>query len=515
MVIYSVNSFWDKNPAFLYGLSSILSFSYSIDHSPCALILLIVLSLTCVQGVAGITKRFIPLWSVNLAVLAYGLTVFHLPSVPDEGVSGILYFETHSFSTTETHFGRQSIYQGYGKHFEPNSINENSLQAKNFPCMICLPNKKNIKRPPANKAYAINGVLNKGKSGHYFFSPDNESPWIPVNNSWSLAEWRYEQKQKVKAFLFRKIPNQRSAEFLSGMVTGQFEDRVMRAEFGKLGLQHLMAISGFHFALLAGMLAFFLRIIFPQKLTVGVLMILMSSYFVFLGGSPSILRAWVMSIVTLAALLLEKKSQAANTLGAAFLFVLIYDPLLIRTIGFQFSAAVTAAILILYPVAKHLTQHFVIKRSLASMKKMSLFDQHCYCILSFLGDGVSLAFAVNLIALPLTLYYFHKFPVMSLLYNLFIPFLVSISMFLVLLSTVGFLILPPLGNILFEFATNFTHFMLNFIYNTPAPLNINWYIHKFPAYPLILYLAAVFVLGIIIKGKLERENSVDFYPKLA
>lgn len=143
------------------------------------------------------------------------------------------------------------------------------------------------------------------------------------------------------------------------------------------------------------------------------------------------------------------------------------------------------------------------------MKRMSLLDQHCYCILSLFREGVSLAFAVNIIAVPLTLFYFHKFPLLSLLFNLFIPFLVSCSMFLVLVAAIFHLLTPPFGDLLFTLATNFTHFMLNFIYNTPASLNIFWHVTEIPTYLLMIYLVTIFLAGAFFNEKLAKEQRIE------
>ena len=282
----------------------------------------------------------------------------------------------------------------------------------------------------------------------------------------------------------------------------------MTLEFGKLGLLHLMAISGFHFALIAAIFAFIFRMIFPTKITVALLIFLLSSYFFFLGGTPSIIRAWTMSIIGLAALLFERKAQALNGLGISFLLILIFDPLLTRTMGFQFSVAVTASILLFYPITNRFLEFFITKRSLSSMKKMPKFDQHCFCILWILREGLALGLAVNIVAVPMTLYYFNKFPVMSLVYNLFIPFLVSCSMFLLIVASFLYAIIPPLGEAFFSFAASFTHFMLNFIYNAPAGMNIQWHIQEIPSMVLILYLITIFTLGLYKKSVPSTANNL-------
>ncbi|MFQ5729631.1 MAG: ComEC/Rec2 family competence protein, partial [Waddliaceae bacterium] len=343
----------------------------------------------------------------------------------------------------------------------------------------------------------------------YYVVVKNDTLWHPVLGSWSIAEWRYSMKEGLKKTVFARIKNPRSAEVLSGIMTGDFEDRIMRMEFGKMGLQHLMAISGFHFALIAMMFSMLLRWIAPPKIATGILIILLSVYFVVLGGSPSISRAWVMCFIALMGFVAEKPSYALNSIGVAILFILFYDPLLCQTLGFQFSMVTTASILLWYPIIRVWVEKIFQKRHLGQMSKMSLIDQHCYCLLSVIKEGVALAVAVNLTALPMTLHLFEKFPFLSLLYNLFIPFLVSVSMFLFIIAGLSSVLLPPLGAILHSINSHFTHFMLNFVYNVPNTLNYNWRVSDFRAPHLIAYLCIIFLLGIFLNARRE-EKSLPF-----
>ena len=80
----------------------------------------------------------------------------------------------------------------------------------------------------------------------------------------------------------------------------------------------------------------------------------------------------------------------------------------------------------------HFTQKMFRTRSLSKITEMHWLDQHAYCLLYYLRQGLALALAVNLVAMPITFFYFQKFPLMSLFYNLFFPFLVSFSMLLLL-----------------------------------------------------------------------------------
>lgn len=505
----AVDDFWSRHPAFLYGICSLGMFLYSVQGNLEALVAILLISLSSSPKRSRLGQRFLLIWMTAIFVSGYGATIYELPEPGLGGIEGTLFFEINSLTLGQTHFGKEWDYLGCGKKFYPTDTAGSGSYGKNFPCSIHLPLKQNMERPSADRSYLIPGTLKKSKLGHYFFITDRSLPWKPIKETYSLAEARYNIKQKVKTFIQQRLGDFRTAEFLSGMITGQFEDRMMRAEFGKLGLQHLMAISGFHFALLGGILLFFLRIVFPLKAALLLLIVLMTLYFLLLGSCPSIVRAWIMTVVGLTGLLGEKRGAALNMLGVSFLFVLLYDPLLASTLGFQFSAGVTASILLFYPAAKFLLGKLILVRPLETMKRMPYFDQHCYCVLSSFREGLALALAVNVTAVPMTFYYFHKFPLMSLIYNLFIPFLVSCSIFFVLVASVTYSIFPLVGTFLFKITQLFSHYMLNFIYDAPEYLNINWYVDSLPLYILMFYLGAAFLGAILFNA---RDRVIVIHP---
>lgn len=494
------SDFWSHHPSLLYALAALFGFILAIRPTPEVFIPLFFLGLPAVFGLPRFRLQLLFSLAIMVAMYGYSHTAFHLPEVSSQGNPGTIHFAITSVSSSQSHFAHQWNYQGRVKTFSPD---QGGASGKNFPCSLRLSKKALQQRPLADRSYIIHGVLKKTSRGSYFFQVRPETPWYGVQGSWSFAEWRYLAKQFIKRTIYQKIPDRQVAEFLSGIVTGEFEDQMMRTEFSKLGLQHIMAISGFHFALVAGMLSFLLRGIFPHsKLSTWILIVLLSSYFLFLGPSPSICRAWIMCIVVLFSPIVQKQSFALNSLGVATFFMLLYDPYLCLTLGFQFSSIITASILLGYPIIR---PRLITQRSVSSLSQMSFLDQHCYCLLAFFREAMTLAVAVNLTAFPLTLYFFQKFPVLSLFYNLFIPFLVSLSMMLLLVAALTSLVLPPLGNLFFAINSTFTHFMLNFIYQVPANIQYTIRTPPFPVSYVVLYLCALFFVGVICKHLRDRQ----------
>lgn len=323
---------------------------------------------------------------------------------------------------------------------------------------------------------------------------------------------RFQAKQAVGTYIRKHITGQRPATFLTGIATGEFDDRLMAFEFSRFGLQHIMAISGFHFAIIAAMLSALLRFVCKKRVGTLFLILLLSSYCLFLGSSPSILRAWITIFIALLSFLLERRGSGLNSLGIAMLIVLLMDPLACCHIGFQFSFIITGAILLFYAWFNGMLQQILLKRSLSQMVQMDRFNQYGYCVLAFFRQALALTAAVNLIAIPMMLFHFQKFPLLSLAYNLFFPFLVSIAMLLLLLGLIFSCVLPFLGEALHYFNSLYTQWMLNLTYNIPANFDLAWSVPVFPVELLIIYLTLIFFFGICLKYFLEKrqEDSQDF-----
>lgn len=320
-----------------------------------------------------------------------------------------------------------------------------------------------------------------------------------------MVEWRASAKESIKQRILHAIADPHTAAFLSGIATGEFDDRILAFELGRFGLQHIMAISGLHFAILAAILGFLLRLFLSYRIAAAVLLAILSAYFVFLGPSPSVTRAWTAIAIGLCGLLAGKRSSGLNALGIALLLAALLDPFSASYIGFQFSFAVTAAILMWHAPCDALMQRLFAKRRLSEIADMGRPDQHGYCVLFFLRQALALGLAVNLAALPLTLYHFHKFPLMSLVYNLFFPFLISLSMLLLIIAFIAAPIAPFIATMLHVINERYTQFILNFAFNMPSAFDWTIRVHDIPIEVLALYLSSLFICSIFVKNDDRSE----------
>lgn len=141
-----------------------------------------------------------------------------------------------------------------------------------------------------------------------------------------------------------------------GLVIGDDRDQPieMIERFRASGLSHLTAVSGQNVAFVlaaAGPLLRGLRPALRWVVTLGLI-----GWFVSLTRfEPSIVRAGTMAVISATAFAFGRERSPARLLWLAVTALLLIDPLLVRSVGFQLSVGATAGVAILgTPIAAHL-----------------------------------------------------------------------------------------------------------------------------------------------------------------
>lgn len=491
--------FWSRHPALLYGLSALWGSAYALYPHFWMLFLVTPLFLTCWNW-----KKILSCLVIAIVCMTFTHKQYIIPQPIDEPLSGTAVLKIRSIKETKSAFGDAHFYIGILQSF----VHEDQEIAKGIPVNLSEPQEADIRS--LDKIYRIEGKLRQNAKGRFTFSPDKGRAWEEVRTLWTLAPWRHEAKATIQGIINENISDPHVASFLSGIAVGEFDDMQLSFELGKLGLQHLMAISGLHFSILAGILAFFLGVILGKRAAAVVVMTALTLYFIFLGYSPSVLRAWVAIVLTLLTLFVHRRCNGLNSLGIGFLAIALVDPLAITTIAFQFSFGVTASILLWYQPCDRLLEIIFPTRSLSKITGMHSLDQHIYCSAYYLRQALALALAVNIAALPITLYYFHQFPLLSLVYNLFFPFLVSFSILLLVLALPLHVLIPPLGHFLFWLDDCYTGFLLNFIFNLPSHFHSMWTLKEISSTWAFTILFVTFSLGVIVREYQHDEEKKLF-----
>ena len=463
--------FWIEQPALLFALSVLVGTSSALFWDfPWNWVFPI---LWCTYLIA---LRYWPQIILILASAIYAATLYSGAPTGDIG-----YFSIASLQPHQSPFQKGLIYKGML-----------FIDGYRVPCHISHPFGEH---PEANCDYIVKGTLKTRAPYTYFFKAKE---WIPVKNTWSFAELRFQLKEKFRKFLDQKFHHHRTATFLSSLITGDVEDRSLRYEFGRLGLQHILAISGFHFAILIAFCSFFLSLFLPYRYKLISLLILINLYFLFVGSVPAVQRSWLMAMLYLIGKLIGRHSSGLNLLGVALLVEVLLDPLVAAHLGFQLSFLSCIGILLFRPLFASPLHHLLPTHTPSTLTPLS---QHVYLLTSFLRQGLSINFAVNLAILPLLLSNFHQFPLLALLYNLFFPLLVSAALFGLLVTLLLHLLVPPLASPCFALLDTFTSHLLDLASYPPLPLDYSLTVAHFPAWIIPPYLFALFCVSMVYRQK--------------
>lgn len=127
-------------------------------------------------------------------------------------------------------------------------------------------------------------------------------------------------------------------------------DASRRESFSASGLAHLLALSGAHVAVIVMILSV---IIIPLKLlrrgatSYVVLIILLWIYALMTGCSVSVVRAVIMATFVAGAYILNRRQSSLNSLFAAAILIIIFNPSALFEVSFQLSFLAAGSILLL------------------------------------------------------------------------------------------------------------------------------------------------------------------------
>lgn len=120
-------------------------------------------------------------------------------------------------------------------------------------------------------------------------------------------------------------------------------DGLLAEDLRAAGLSHLTAVSGQHVALLVGMAAPLVSRL-SRRTGFLVTMVMLGGFVILTRGEPSVLRAAAMAVVVVTARAVGRRPVALRVLAAVVAVLVLVDPLIVWSVGFQLSVAATAGI---------------------------------------------------------------------------------------------------------------------------------------------------------------------------
>lgn len=162
----------------------------------------------------------------------------------------------------------------------------------------------------------------------------------------------------------QQVVNPPTAALLSALLVGDRTalPRPVVASFETTGTVHLLSVSGWHVALLGGVVWLVARLVWPRRLAALATIAGLASYCLLAGAQPPIVRATLMGVLGLAGLCLVRVSDPLNALGAAALAILAVWPRALWDPGCQMSFASVWALATMAPAGMAVGRRWAAER---------------------------------------------------------------------------------------------------------------------------------------------------------
>ena len=222
-----------------------------------------------------------------------------------------------------------------------------------------------------------------------------------------------------------------------GMSNGLSDD------FGAVGASHIIAISGFNMTILSGVVVALMSRLkarqgFVVAFAIGVLIV----YTVFVGATPSVLRAALMSSLLLIAPLLNRKTYLPATLAFAALMMTMFDPFALWDVGFQLSFVAVLGMALFVPPMQRLLDNVLLKRLPTDSVRTAS---------GFVSDTLLVTLAAQLATTPLLALVFQRVSVVSLVTNALVIPVQPALLVLGVIALISAFVFPPIALVVFPF----------------------------------------------------------------
>ncbi len=247
-------------------------------------------------------------------------------------------------------------------------------------------------------------------------------------------------------------------------------------DFRRLGLSHLLALSGLHLSLLCGALALLLRRLgLGRRPSLLIQLLLILFYVALTGFSLSVIRAGIMAVFLSLSFFASRQNDSLTSLSLAAVLILLFFPYAAYDCGFWLSVVATDGI--------------VIYSERQAMRAEQDTEKAARPFLAKLRTSLSVTLSAIFATLPLTALFFGQISLISPLTNLFLAPLFSLWL---LLALPALLLAPvPVIGVALSFLGNALVGLVELCASLPfAVIDVN--------YPPLILLLFFTVLGTVL-----------------
>ncbi len=295
-----------------------------------------------------------------------------------------------------------------------------------------------LKTPPENEEFSYRDYL--ARQGIHSYMTKAEVTRLPGNDGNPFWRLVYTFKSNLVENTYKIFPDPEASLFagiLFGVDTG-LPKRLQEA-FKNTGTAHIIAISGFNIAIIAGLFfSIFKTLLQNERLGAALAVVSIFLYAFLVGGDPAVMRAAFMGSLSLFAKQIGRRNAGINTLAVVALVMSLFNPLTLWDIGFQLSFFATLGLILYAEPFSNITANLI--------EKISRTDNSA--VIRIINDNVILTLAAQVMTIPLMMYYFNRISIVSFIANPFILPIQPAVMILGGLAVFVSLLILPLGQLL-------------------------------------------------------------------
>ncbi len=187
--------------------------------------------------------------------------------------------------------------------------------------------------------------------------------WSMVRDQGYLDNFQYglDAVRHSLAVHIYKLLGEKSGGMAAAMITGEktLLNNNDQETLRSVGLAHLLAISGLHMGLAAGIFFYIIKTlltfiefvairVYVSKIAAIGAIFGATGYLLLSGASIATQRAYIMALISLIAILLDRPALSLRNVSVAMILVVAIKPETVVSPGFQMSFAATAALIALY-----------------------------------------------------------------------------------------------------------------------------------------------------------------------
>ncbi|HVE57139.1 MAG TPA: ComEC/Rec2 family competence protein, partial [Pyrinomonadaceae bacterium] len=367
---------------------------------------------------------------------------------------------------------------------------------------------------------------------------------IGEENNFASFTWLYEiRKNLIKDFREKFSVSTAGIMIASLLGSKYFLDKPTAELFREGGTFHVLVISGLHITFIGGltllMLKFFTRQRFWQFLIASGFL---WAYSIAVGADVPVIRATIMFTILLFSQVIYRNGSLLNSLGFCALILLVWRPEDLFSQSFQLTfASVLAIVVFAFPLIENLRKigewrptagtpfppnvsvwlkkfcetlywretawQIEGKQQIWSAKIFKspylkiLEAKGLQSVFRYLFEGILVSLIVQIWLLPLTVLYFHRVSIVSVLLNLWVGFFIALESFAAIVA----LFFAQFSDVLALPLVKLTELLNWILLSLPALfVENNWASFRVPVYSgtlkavYFLYFVPIFILTILV-----------------